>query len=764
MLKKKSVFYFLKYYSTSSHNNLSKKFDIKTGKLAKLADGSVTVNIGDTCVMVTAVSSKKPTAISSFIPLTVDYRQKSSAAGRIPTNYLRRELGLSDKEILTNRSIRPLFPFGYSSDTQVICNLLAVDGVNDPDIACINGASAALTISDIPWNGPVAAVRLGLLDGEILVNPTRKEQQKSKLNLVIAGMEHNKVVMLEGNGQEISVTELMRAMKLGAKEISSIVKNIRTLGQKYGKCKRQNTLTSQDISLRKEQEISMKAYLKESGNEGNLRKILTNNDLDKQERDVELTAFRNATSEKLREKFNSIEPHVISDIVSYFVKEYLRSLILNEEIRCDGRELDELREIKCEVDLYKPLHGSALFSRGQTQVLCTVTFDSLDAAFKSDPISILTGSIKEKNFMLHYEFPPYATNEVGRSGFIGRRELGHGALAEKALREVIPQDFPFTIRLTSEVLESNGSSSMATCCGGSLALMDAGVDISSPIAGVAIGLVTDYAHEMESNASSFDIKSKEKEFNYKILTDILGIEDYFGDMDFKIAGTKKGITALQADIKIPGVPLLIIQEALERSRLAKLKILKIMNSTLAIPKNDKENKPLSEKLVIPLAKRAKFMGYGGYNVKKLVSDTGVQISPIDETTFSLFAPNKIAMDEVRERIKELLSDTLSSSTEPTFEFGSILHAKIVEIRDIGVMVLLHPTMHPTLLHNSQLDTRKINHPSALGLEIGQEIMVKYFGRDPVTGKIRISRKVIANLNPSLVPKSEDNNDTRNISF
>nr|KAG5700715.1 hypothetical protein BaRGS_029080 [Batillaria attramentaria] len=340
-------------------------------------------------------------------------------------------------------------------------------------------------------------------------------------------------------------------------------------------------------------------------------------------------------------------------------------------------------------------------------------------------ITMIRG-IKEKNFMLHYEFPPYATNETGRPGAVGRREFGHGALAEKGLRAVVPSDCPFTIRLTSEVLESNGSSSMASVCGGSLALMDAGVKVTAPAAGVAVGLVT------RTDRSTDEITE------YKVLTDLLGIEDYMGDMDFKMAGTRAGVTALQVDFKLPGVPLEIVNKALEQGFAAKNDILDIMDQTISKPREGvKACGPVIETLEIKPQDRSKFFGVGGRNLRKLRSETGVTVTPLDDTSFQLFAPNAEALDEAREMIEELLADDA-----PELEFGAIYVGKIVEIREVGVMVELHAKLPPVLLHNSQLDQRKVQHPSALGLEVGQEITVKYFGRDPVSGRMRISRKVL----------------------
>uniref|UniRef100_A0A803SN41 polyribonucleotide nucleotidyltransferase n=1 Tax=Anolis carolinensis TaxID=28377 RepID=A0A803SN41_ANOCA len=697
---------------------LDKKLEISSGKLARFADGSAVVQLGDTSVMVTAVSKTKPSP-SQFMPLVVDYRQKAAAAGRIPTNYLRRELGSTDKEILTSRktmSLPSFFLTLFFFPHQILCNLLAVDGVNDPEVLAINGASAALTLSDIPWNGPIGAVRVGLIDGEVVVNPTRKEMSSSTLDLIVSSAPRSQVVMLEAAAENVLQQDFCHAIKVGVKHGQQIIQGIQQLAKEQGVPKR----TVQKLFTAPEETVECIS------------------------RDEAINKIRLETEEQLKEKFPDSEPYEIMEAFNVVSKDIFRNLILNEYRRCDGRDLTSLRNISCEVDMFKTLHGSALFQRGQTQVLCTVTFDSLESSVKSDLITTAISGIKEKNFMLHYEFPPYATNEIGKISSMNRRELGHGALAEKALKPVIPNEFPFTIRVTSEVLESNGSSSMASACGGSLALMDAGVPISSAVAGVAVGLVT--SPNSEKNG---DIE------NYRLLTDILGIEDYNGDMDFKMAGTNKGITALQADIKLPGIPLKIVMEAIQQATVAKREILQIMNKTIGKPRaSRKENGPLVETVQVPLSKRARFVGPGGYNLKKLQAETGVTVSQVDEETFSIFAPTPAAMHEAQEFITEVCKD----DQDYQLEFGAIYTATITELRDIGVMVKLYPNMTPVLLHNSQLDQRKIKHPSALGLEVGQEIQVKYFGRDPTDGRMRLSRKVLQSPASSVVKTLSDKNN------
>uniref|UniRef100_A0A670YP10 polyribonucleotide nucleotidyltransferase n=1 Tax=Pseudonaja textilis TaxID=8673 RepID=A0A670YP10_PSETE len=643
---------------------LMRKLEISSGKLARFADGCAVVKLGETAVMVTAVSKTK-TSQSQFLPLVVDYRQKGAAVGRIPTNYLRRELGVTDHEILTSRlidrSIRPLFPAGYYYDTQISLQQ------SSQVFICVN------------------------------FNPLSHLYNIGWLLELLTTSQFYSIVMLEAAADNILQQDFCHAIKVGLKHTQQIIQGIQQLVREKGVKKR----TDQKLFTTPEEIVK---YIS---------------------RDEAINKIRLETEEQLKEKFPGADSYEITESFNVVAKEIFRNLIINEYRRCDGRDFNTLRNITCEVDLFKTLHGSALFQRGQTQVLCTVTFDSLESSIKSDLITTVA----------RY-FPPYATNEIGRVSGSNRRELGHGALAEKALKPVIPNKFPFTIRVTSEVLESNGSSSMASACGGSLALMDAGVPISSPVAGVAIGLITKPNPEKVG-----DIE------NYCLLTDILGIEDYNGDMDFKMAGTNKGITALQADIKIPGIPLKIVMEAIQQATVAKKEILQIMSKVIAKPRpSRKENGPLVENIQVPATKRARFLGPGGYNLKKLLAETGVTVSQVDEDTFSIFAPVPEAMYEAKEFINEICKD----DQDYQLEFGAIYTATITELRDAGVMVKLYPNMTPVLLHNSQLDQRKIKHPSAIGLQIGQEIQVKYFGRDPTDGRMRLSRKVLQSPATSVV--------------
>jgi polyribonucleotide nucleotidyltransferase len=618
--------------------------------------------------------------------------------------------------------------------------------MNKPDVDAINAASAALHFSDIPWNGPIGAVRVGIEkhEGAVITNPTRRELQNSPMDLIVAATKQNLVVMLEGRGDVILLQDLQKAIKHGTQQAQLIIAQIETMRKelKHLKPKRAAPIVELGKKLELTQDVveSIKTV-----SSMRIREIFRDANHDKMSRDNCVNQLRQEIVENIWSSYPDHDVVQITEAFNKHVIEMFRLNILEENLRCDGRGFEDLRKISCQVDLFKPLHGSSLFTRGQTQVLCSVTLDSKESALKLDSLAQLDSGVKEKNFFLHYEFPPYATGEIGRIGVVNRRELGHGALAEKGLVPVIPQNYPFTIRLNSEVLESNGSSSMATVCAGSMALMDAGVPITSPAAGVAMGLVTKYQAD--------DTKHIE---DYRILTDQLGIEDYMGDMDMKVSGTKKGITSIQTDIKIPGLPLKIVNESLQKATEAKSRIIDIMSECINAPRQGKKDSwPVSERMTIEPHQRNKIIGPGGMHVKHIFLETGVQLNQLDETSFELFAPSKLAMDEAKEMIEKLKD----KERIPELDFGGIYTAKITELRDIGVMVSLYPSMPPTLLHNSQLDQRKVAHPSALGLEVGQEIPVKYFGRDPVSGLMRLSRKVLQSPASAVVRNLDRNNSS-----
>ena len=492
----------------------------------------------------------------------MDYRQKAAAAGRIPANFLRRELGPSEKEILTSRmidrSVRPLAARGWGEEVGVTCNLLAVDHLHDPAVLAINATSLGLLMSSLPWLGGVGAVRVGWVSGRPVINPSRRDLATSSLNLVMAGTEGGRCTMMEGDARNVDRSSFLECVQTGLEHCAVIARDIESLAGQYGKTKTVVRLSQQNEVIEQVRVLS----------KGRLRSLFSDTSLDKLSRDRQMFAVRDDVVTSLKSQ-EQIESSKISEAFSKVCKDTVRDMIINENLRVDGRSLTDVRPITCEVDLYSPLHGSALFQRGQTQVLCTVALDSLHAAQKLDPMSVVTGGLKEKNFLLHYEFPSYATGDV-RSGGAGanRRETGHGALAERAVRQVLREDCDWTVRLTSEVLESNGSSSMATVCGGTLALLDAGIPLTDRVSGVAMGLVT-------------------RGDEARVLTDIIGMEDFMGDMDFKMAATRSGVCAVQADVKIEGIDYQIIKESIEAGMEANNHILDIMDSCISSPRTSK---------------------------------------------------------------------------------------------------------------------------------------------------------------------------------
>ena len=545
------------------------------------------------------------------------------------------------------------------------------------------------------------------------------------MNLVLVGTSEGKCTMMEGEAKCAKDTKFLECVRVGLEYCAEIAGQIDMVGRREGKRKVGGGTVS-CIPMDMVEEVRLLA-------KGRLRSVYTDYTLDKLGRDKQMFQIRDDIVSMTRGTHPHWEAAKISEAFSGVSSEMVRDLIFDENIRVDGRGLTDIRPISCQVNLHHPLHGSALFQRGQTQVMCTTALDSLHSAMKLDPITVITGGLKEKNFLLHYEFPSYAIGEVGRGGAgANRREMGHGALAEKALKQVVPDNRQFTVRLTSEVLESNGSSSMASVCGGSLALLDAGVRLSEPASGVAMGLVT---------------RGQEA----RVLTDIMGMEDFLGDMDFKLAATRSGVCAIQADVKISGIDYNTIKQAMEGGMEANHKILDIMDKCLDRPVESKSCWPVSKNITIPAHKRGKFLGPAGLNVKRISGETGVQIQPEEEGVWSLFAPSSEAMEEAEMMVEELLE----GEKAPELVFGAIYTGKITELLDRGVMLSLHPAMDPVLLHNSQLAGGKVSHPSALGLTPGQDLQVKYYGRDPATGQVRLSRKVLTVGAASAVKNLQD---------
>ena len=538
---------------------------IETGKLAKLADGSVTVRSGETIILVAAVSATSVKEGQDFFPLTVDYREKAAAVGKFPGGYFKREGRPSEKETLTSRMtdrpLRPLFPKGYFYDTQVISVLLSADGENDPDILSINGASAALCVSDIPFAGPIGAVRVARIHGELVVNPTHSQRQLSNLDLVYVGTS-DEIVMIEGAADQLPEEEFIKAIEFAQPFVREIIEMQRELASVAGKPKREVSLLNvRDDLLEIAFQVAgdrIEAALYTSG------KVARSKAVDSLRKEVETAILA---------KYPDATAFEISQAFDYLQKKAFRVSILDRQKRCDGRGFHDLRPLSGEVGLLPRSHGSALFARGETQAVALATLASAEEAQMIDGY---TGGDQTKRFILHYNFPPFSVGETGRFGSTSRREIGHGALAERSIEPVIPteSEFPYAIRVSSEIMESNGSTSMASVCAGIMALMDAGVPIRKPVAGISVGLVTEFEGE--------------KLTRYTTLTDIIGSEDHFGDMDFKLCGTRDGITGFQLDLKLPGISLKIMTEAIHQAREARMKVLDVMAEAIAGPRKESE--------------------------------------------------------------------------------------------------------------------------------------------------------------------------------
>jgi polyribonucleotide nucleotidyltransferase len=679
------------------------KLSIETGRLAKQADGAAVVRLGDTVVLATACAQREPRPGIDFLPLTVDYRENTYAAGKIPGGFFKREGRPNEKEVLTSRMIdrplRPLFPEGYGCETQVIGLLLSADMENDSDHIAIVGASTALYISDIPFDSPVGAVRVGFWDGQCVVNPTTAElRTRSRLNLLVAGTE-DAIVMVEAGASEISEEEMVRALDEGHAVIKQIVALQKELRARVGKPKRALAKKEIDPSFVAWSEAEMTGPLLEAMRiKGKIESYARM----KQVRDDFMARFPEAEADK-----KALVPAVYEGLR----EKIMRSEILDHNRRHDGRRFDEIRAISGEVGVLPRTHGSAIFTRGETQALVTVTLGTSEDA---QIIDIVQEAESHKRFMLHYNFPPFSVGEVKFLRGPGRREIGHGALAERALREMLPpeEQFPYTVRVVSDILESNGSSSMASICGGTLALMDAGVPLRAPVAGVAMGLV------------------KEGD-RYAILTDIAGVEDHYGDMDFKVAGSRQGITALQMDIKIGGITSEIMSRALEQARQGRLFILDRMAEALPAPRPDiSAYAPRILTIKIPVDKIRDVIGPGGKMIRSIVERTGCKIDIEDDGRVAIASVDETAARKAIAIIEELTA---------TAELNKTYLGKVVRVVDFGAFVEILPGTDG-LLHVSEMATHRVQDVRSEVKE-GDQILVKVVNIDP-SGKIRLSRKAL----------------------
>jgi len=693
----------------------SRTLSIETGRLAKQADGSVVVRLGDTMVLVTACHAANAREGIDFLPLTVDYREYTYASGRIPGGFFKREGKPTEKEVLTSRlidrPIRPLFPPGWRFETQVIALVLSADTENDSDVLAITGASAALAFSEIPFHATIAGVRVGLIDNDYILNPTYEERKRSKIDLVVAG-SRQAIVMVEAGAKEATEDEMVRALEVAHSAIREIVDAIDAMAREAGRTKLQ--IQKKEIGHDFYREVEERVYVPLS-EAMRIRGKLENYDRVDQvleeliaslpEGEVERRVEAKAIFKELKEKV-------------------LRDEILERGARLDGRRFDEIRDITIEVGVLPRAHGSAVFTRGETQALVTAT---LGTAEDQQKIEMVDGEIY-KRFMLHYNFPPFSVGEVAFLRGPGRREVGHGALAERSLTPLIPaeESFPYTIRVVSDILESNGSSSMASVCGGSLAMMDAGVPLTSAVAGVAMGLVMD-----------------ETSGKFAVLSDIAGAEDHYGDMDFKVAGTGGGITALQMDIKVTGITTDIMRKALEQARQGRLFILEKMREALSAPRTTISTyAPRIVTIKIPVDKIRDVIGPGGKMIRSIIDRTGVKIDVEDDGRVNVASVDEASAQKAIAIIQELTA---------TPELNKSYLGKVQRITEFGAFVEVMPGVDG-LLHVSEIAHYRVKDVRDQ-LKEGEQVMVKVINIDP-SGKIRLSRKALLPL-PEGEPQTQD---------
>jgi polyribonucleotide nucleotidyltransferase len=693
----------VKKYLKESIKLGDKELTVETGRVAKQADGSVVIRYGDTMLLVAAVAASSPREGIDFFPLTVEYRESNYAAGRIPGNYFRREGRPNEKETLTCRLIdrpcRPLFTEGFRNETQIIATVISADPDNNPDVIAITGASCALYLSDIPFPTPIAGVRIGLTEGRYIINPTYDEVRESRLNLIVAGTEEA-IVMVEAGASEVSEEIMVEALMLAHKEINRLCRWQKELYKALDIQKREVTAPSLNEEMLGEVERNYSERLRASL------------DTTQQEKRASYAAV-DALKKEVVESYPEDHPEqrlMAKKIFDHLKEKIFREDILNNRRRPDGRRFSEIRPITCEVGWLPRVHGSALFTRGETQALVTTTLGTKDDEQFIDDIE--KGEIKRR-FLLHYNFPHYSVGEVGRFGSSSRREIGHGVLARRSIEPVLPDesDFPYTIRIVSDITESNGSSSMASICGGILSLMDAGVPLKRPVAGVAMGLV------MEGN-------------KYAILTDIAGAEDHYGDMDFKVAGTRDGITALQMDIKIGGINAQIMADALDQARKGRLHILDVMENTIAEPREEIASyAPRIIQIKINPDKIREVIGPGGKVIRALVEETGAKIDVEDDGTISIASADSAAAQAAIDRIRGITAEA---------EIGQTYLGTVSRIVDFGAFVEIFPGTDG-LLHISEIADRRVKDVRD-ELKEGQQIMVKCIGKEG--NKIKLSRKAV----------------------
>ena len=694
---------------------------LETGKVARQADGTVIATLGETSVMANVTYAKEPKPGQDFFPLTVHYQEKYYAAGKVPGGFFKREARPTEKETLTarliDRPIRPLFVEGFKHEVLVMCTVLSHDLVNDPDIVAMIAASAALTISGVPFMGPIAGCRVGYVDGDYVLNPTVDDMQglrndpEQRLDLVVAGTK-DAVMMVESEAYELTEEEMLGAVVFAHEQIQPVIDLIISLAETSAK--EPFDFASPDYS-------ELLAVVKGLGEE-QMRAAYAI--LDKQQRVAAVSAAKEAIKAALTEE--QLADANLGTALKKLESSVLRGSVVKDKKRIDGRALDQVRSIVSETGLLPRTHGSALFTRGETQALVVTTLGTGD---DEQIIDALHGNFRS-NFLLHYNFPPYSVGEVGRVGSPGRREIGHGKLAWRALQAVLPAatDFPYTIRVVSEITESNGSSSMASVCGGSLSMMDAGVPLKAPVAGVAMGLV------LEDDGS------------YAVLTDILGDEDHLGDMDFKVAGTENGITSLQMDIKVAGITPEIMKQALSQAKDGRMHILGEMSKALSSANAFSVHAPRIETMQIPTDKIREVIGSGGKVIREIVEVSGAKVDINDDGIIKIASSNGDAIQKAYDMIYSIVA-------EP--EEGKVYKGKVVKLVDFGAFVNFFGK-RDGLVHVSQIENRRLNHPSDV-LKEGQEVWVKLLGFDD-RGKVRLSMKIVDQETGLEIPKEEKADD------
>ena len=683
----------------------TRTMEISTGKVAGLANGSCLVRMGDTVVLAAACSGE-PREGTDFFPLQVDYREKYSAAGKFPGGYIKREGRPSTKEILTcrmiDRPLRPLFPKGFFHEVQVQCLMLAADGVNEADVLAMLGASASLMLSDLPYEGPIGAVRVGQIDGKYVINPTREQMEKSRLELIYAGRP-GEVIMIEGEADFLTEAEMRDAMYAADEAIRRQCEAQIQLAKEAGRAKKDYHYYLVPEALQQALENFCADRIESTctvpGKEDRINALNTL-----------LADARAALRESFADMSDSEFALETAKGFDDYVRTITRKLILEKHYRPDGRTVTDIRPLSAEVNVLPVVHGSALFSRGETQAMVIATLGNEKDAQESDDITSVTGATV-KRFYLHYNFPNFSVGEVGKIAGPGRREIGHGNLAERSVSKVVPKDFPYVVRCVSEIMSSNGSTSMASVCGATLALMDAGVPITAPVAGISCGLVTGDNGER------------------LLLTDILGAEDHFGDMDFKVCGTREGITGFQLDLKLPGIPIDLLCEGMERNRIARLKILDVIEECISAPRADiSPRAPRIDVVKINPDKIGALIGPGGKNIRAITDETHASIDVEEDGTVKIMASNLEQLNAAKERVIACTAEA---------EVGKIYRGKVVTVRDFGAFVEILPGMDG-LLHISEMADYRVAKVTDICSE-GDFVTVKVIDIDN-TGKIRLSRK------------------------